>query len=73
MSGVFPWNYAVPGYPQTPDGQARFIRELVAWGRSEGVLSGIRPWAPDLRSNRDEAKHGAVLLMILPILPILLR
>jgi Glycosyl hydrolase family 53 len=48
MTGVFVWNFAVAGYPQTPDGQAMFIRDLVAWGRSEGVLSGIRPWAPDL-------------------------
>jgi arabinogalactan endo-1,4-beta-galactosidase len=48
MSGVFPWNYPVAGYPLTPDGQARFIRDLVAWGKNEGVLSGIRPWAPDL-------------------------
>jgi arabinogalactan endo-1,4-beta-galactosidase len=48
MSGVFVWNDAVAGYPQTADGQARFIHDLVAWGRSEGVLSGIRPWAPEL-------------------------
>jgi hypothetical protein len=38
----------VPGYPLTPDGQARFVRDLVAWGTHDGVLSGIRPWAPDL-------------------------
>lgn len=48
MGKVFPWNDAVPGYPLTPEGQARFIRDLVAWGTHEGVLSGIRPWAPDL-------------------------
>ena len=48
MGGVFSWNDAVPGYPLTEDGQARFIRDLVEWGRREGVLSGIRPWAPDL-------------------------
>jgi len=48
MSGVFVWNDPVAGYPQTADGQALFIHDLVAWGKSEGVLSGIRPWAPDL-------------------------
>ena len=44
----FVWNDAVAGYPLTPEGQADFIRELVAWGVGTGVLSGIRPWAPDL-------------------------
>jgi hypothetical protein len=48
MSGAFAWNDAVPGYPLSPDGQAKFVRDLVAWGRAEGTLSGIRPWAPDL-------------------------
>ena len=38
----------MPGYPQTPQGQADFLRHLIAWGRREKVLSGIRPWAPDL-------------------------
>uniref|UniRef100_Q01QQ0 Arabinogalactan endo-beta-1,4-galactanase n=1 Tax=Solibacter usitatus (strain Ellin6076) TaxID=234267 RepID=Q01QQ0_SOLUE len=48
MEGMFPWNSAVAGYPQTPDGQAGFVRDLVAWGAREKTLSGIRPWAPDL-------------------------
>ncbi len=48
MEGTFPWNSPVPGYPQTPDGQANFLRELIAWGTREKILSGIRPWAPDL-------------------------
>jgi len=48
MQGMFTWNDAVAGYPQTPDGQAGFSRDLVIWGRREKVLSGIRPWAPDL-------------------------
>ena len=48
MEGMFPWNSAIAGYPQTPDGQASFLRDLVAWGTREKVLSGIRPWAPDL-------------------------
>src|SRR6185437_13653480 len=48
MSGIFTWNNAVKGYPQTDDGQAAFIRDLVAWGRESKVLSGIRPWGPDL-------------------------
>jgi arabinogalactan endo-1,4-beta-galactosidase len=48
MSGIFNWNAAVGGYPQTDEGQAQFLRDLVAWGTREKVLSGIRPWAPDL-------------------------
>jgi arabinogalactan endo-1,4-beta-galactosidase len=48
MGGVFPWNDTVAGYPETPEGQASFTRDLAAWGRREKVLSGIRPWAPDL-------------------------
>ncbi|HEY1496292.1 MAG TPA: glycosyl hydrolase 53 family protein [Candidatus Solibacter sp.] len=48
MEGTFPWNSPVAGYPQTPDGQAGFLRDLVAWGTREKILSGIRPWAPDL-------------------------
>jgi arabinogalactan endo-1,4-beta-galactosidase len=48
MSGMFSWNDAVSGYPQTPEGQASFVRDLVDWGTREKVLSGIRPWAPDL-------------------------
>jgi arabinogalactan endo-1,4-beta-galactosidase len=48
MQGMFPWNATVAGYPETADGQANFVRDLVAWGKHEKVLSGIRPWAPDL-------------------------
>ena len=48
MTGVFNWNAAVAGYSQTPEGQAQFLRDLVAWGAREKVLSGVRPWAPDL-------------------------
>jgi arabinogalactan endo-1,4-beta-galactosidase len=48
MESVFIWNDAIAGYPQTPEGQANFLRDLIAWGRREHVLSGIRPWAPDL-------------------------
>ncbi len=48
MSGMFSWNDAVAGYPITPEGQADFARALVDWGTREKVLSGIRPWGPDL-------------------------
>jgi hypothetical protein len=46
--GPFMWNDAVAGYPESPEGQAKFVRDLVTWGRSTGNLSGLRPWAPDL-------------------------
>jgi len=48
MESGFVWNDAVKGYPLTPEGQANFIRDLAAWGAGTGILSGIRPWAPDL-------------------------
>jgi arabinogalactan endo-1,4-beta-galactosidase len=48
MEAVFLWNDAIKDYPQTPEGQAGFTRDLVAWGVDTGMLSGIRPWAPDL-------------------------
>lgn len=41
------WNYPVPGYPLTPQGQYEFFRDLAQWGASTGLLSGIRQWAPD--------------------------
>jgi len=41
------WANPVEGYPCTPVGQANFLRDLVAWGARDGLLSGIRPWAPD--------------------------
>jgi arabinogalactan endo-1,4-beta-galactosidase len=46
--GPFMWNDAVAGYPLSPQGQAKFVRDLVTWGRTTGNLSGLRPWAPDL-------------------------
>ena len=48
MTGTYSFNDAVAGYPQSPGGQARFTRQLVAWGIDSGRLAGIRPWAPDL-------------------------
>ena len=48
MESGFIWNDAAEGYPLTPEGQANFIRDLVAWGKKAGVLSGLRPWGPEL-------------------------
>jgi arabinogalactan endo-1,4-beta-galactosidase len=47
MESGFIWNDAVPGYPQTAEGQANFLRDLLSWGRESGVLSGVRPWGPE--------------------------
>ncbi len=41
------WNYEVPGYPISVQGQTDLLRDLISWGKENGV-SGIRPWAPDL-------------------------
>jgi arabinogalactan endo-1,4-beta-galactosidase len=48
MKSGFIWNDAVKGYPLSPEGQGNFIRDLVSWGVQTRILSGIRPWAPDL-------------------------
>jgi arabinogalactan endo-1,4-beta-galactosidase len=48
MEGAFDWNAAVDNYPQDAEGQATFVRDLVAWGAQAGLVAGIRPWAPDL-------------------------
>ncbi len=47
MSGSFPYNTPVPGYPQSVPGQERFIADLVRWGIGSGRLDGYRQWAPD--------------------------
>ena len=41
------WANPIEGYPCTPEGQARFTHDIVAWGVGKNLLSGIRPWAPD--------------------------
>ncbi len=41
------WSKAIPGYAVSPHGQADFTHDLVKWGIQTGILSGIRPWAPD--------------------------
>lgn len=48
MSGSYPYNTPLPGYPLSPTGQHDFIRQLVKWGAHSGRLAGFRPWAPDL-------------------------
>lgn len=40
------WSNKTKGYELTPEGQSNILRELILWGRENGV-SGIRPWAPD--------------------------
>jgi arabinogalactan endo-1,4-beta-galactosidase len=47
MQPPFAWNNAQPGYPQTPDGQFRYLRDLVAMSAASGAVGGIRPWGPD--------------------------
>jgi arabinogalactan endo-1,4-beta-galactosidase len=48
MEQLFIWNDAVKGYPLTGEGQASFVRDLVAWGATTGTLCGLRPWGPDI-------------------------
>jgi hypothetical protein len=51
MPPPYPFNDALPGYPQTPAGQHDFTRDLVTWGVTSGRLAGVRPWAPDYCTN----------------------
>ena len=41
------WNNEVYGYKLTDEDGARFLSELITWGRKNG-MAGIRPWAPEL-------------------------
>jgi hypothetical protein len=47
MGPPFAWNNAQPGYPQTPDGQFRYLRDLVVRSVETGAVAGVRPWGPD--------------------------
>ncbi len=47
-SGTFSsWNNKVHGYELTDEDGAKFLAELITWGRKNG-MAGIRPWAPEL-------------------------
>ncbi len=47
-SGTFSsWNNEVHGYKLTDEDGAKFLSELISWGRNNG-MAGIRPWAPEL-------------------------
>jgi Glycosyl hydrolase family 53 len=51
MGPPFAWNNTQPGYPQTLDGQSRYLRDLVTSSAATGAVAGIRPWAPDYCTN----------------------
>jgi arabinogalactan endo-1,4-beta-galactosidase len=51
-------NHPVDGYPQTPQGQADLVRDLLAWGRRSPALAGVFYWSPML--NTDEGLWGWV-------------
>lgn len=47
-SGTFAsWSNEVHGYKLTDEDSAKFLKELISWGRQNG-MAGIRPWAPEL-------------------------
>ena len=47
-SGTFSsWNNKVYGYDLTDEDGAKFLKELITWGKNNG-MAGIRPWAPEL-------------------------
>lgn len=48
MARPFEWNDPQPGYPQDEQGQFAYTRDVILWGLETGILSGVRPWAPDL-------------------------
>jgi arabinogalactan endo-1,4-beta-galactosidase len=47
MGLPFAWNNTQPGYPQTPDGHYRYLRDLTACSVVTGAVAGVRPWALD--------------------------
>jgi hypothetical protein len=47
MGPPLAWNTTQAGYPQTPDGQFRYLRDLVIGAIETGAVSGISPWGPD--------------------------
>jgi arabinogalactan endo-1,4-beta-galactosidase len=47
LVGAYPYNTPLHGYAQSTSGQAKFVSELIHWGRTTGLLAGFRPWAPD--------------------------
>ena len=47
-SGTFSsWSNKVYGYELTDEDSAKFLTELITWGKKNG-MAGIRPWAPEL-------------------------
>ena len=47
-SGTFAsWDNEVHGYKLTDEDGAKFLKELITWGRKNG-MAGIRPWAAEL-------------------------
>ena len=47
-SGTFAsWSNEVHGYKLTDEDAAKFLGELITWGKENG-MAGIRPWAPEL-------------------------
>ena len=47
-SGTFSsWNNKVHGYELTDEDGARFLKELIGWGKNNGI-AGICPWACEL-------------------------
>ena len=41
-------NAPIAGYPMTHDGQAAFLNDLVSWALEKRMITGVRPWAPEL-------------------------
>jgi arabinogalactan endo-1,4-beta-galactosidase len=40
------WNHMAKGYPISEEGSAKFMKDIITWGKDNG-LAGIRPFAPD--------------------------
>jgi arabinogalactan endo-1,4-beta-galactosidase len=46
------WKHAVPGYPLDPDGQARWIADLMNLVRKERNFTGVYYWSPEWYDGR---------------------
>ena len=69
-SGTFSsWNNKVYGYELSDEDGAKFLKELIVWGKNNG-MAGIRPWAPELDwanpwFDFDKSTHTATAKMAL--------
>ncbi|OHE79032.1 MAG: hypothetical protein A2107_03880 [Verrucomicrobia bacterium GWF2_62_7] len=52
MGGQFSdWNHAAPGYPLTPEGQARWLKDFLVACRADAHIAGAFYWSPEWHAD----------------------